>query len=94
MTRRPGGRGGRPTTPLDEASPQTWYAAAKNTAESHQSPPTSVNPGTKWRINLYRIDGLGADPQRPHFMCWQPTCVYVNREPNHVPEHFGTLEFR
>ena len=34
---------------------------------------------------------LGEDPQR-HFMCWQPTCV-VNRDPNHVPEHFGTLVF-
>jgi len=34
---------------------------------------------------------LGSDPQR-HFMCWQPTCV-VNRDPNHVPEHFGTMIF-
>jgi hypothetical protein len=50
-----------------------------------------VKDGTKWRINLYRIDGLGADPQR-HFMCWQPTCV-VDRDPNHVPEHFGTMIF-
>jgi hypothetical protein len=25
-------------------------------------------------------------------MCWQPTCV-VNRDPNHVPENFGTLIF-
>jgi hypothetical protein len=47
--------------------------------------------GDKWRVNLYRIDGLGADPVR-RFMCWQPTCV-VNRDPNHVPEHFGTLIF-
>ena len=33
-----------------------------------------------WRANLYRIDGLGEDPQR-HFMCWQQTCV-VNRDPS------------
>ena len=28
-------------------------------------------------------------PQR-HFLCWQQTCV-ANRDPNHVPENFGTL---
>ena len=48
-------------------------------------------PGTRWRMNLYRIDGDGPDPQR-RFLCWQPTCV-VNRDPNHVPEAFGTLVF-
>ena len=42
-------------------------------------------------MNLYRIDGQGPDTKR-HFMCWQPTCV-LNRDPNHVPEHFGTLVF-
>src|SRR6266567_764518 len=48
--------------------------------------------GDDWTdIKHYRIDGLGEDPQR-RFMCWQPTCV-VNRDPNHVPEHFGTLIF-
>jgi hypothetical protein len=68
---------------------QVWYAAARIplAAVSVQA----VEPGTKWRMNLYRIDGLGADPQR-HFLCWQPTCVQ-NRDPNHVPEHFGTLVF-
>ena len=66
-----------------------WYAAARVPLKSVSEQP--VKPGTKWRANLYRIDGLGDDPQR-HFMCWQPTCV-VNRDPNHVPEHFGTLIF-
>jgi len=66
-----------------------WYAAARVPLRSVSEKP--VVAGTKWRANLYRIDGLGADPQR-HFMCWQPTCV-VNRDPNHVPEHFGTLVF-
>jgi hypothetical protein len=66
-----------------------WYAAA-------QIPLTSISKvriaaGSRWRMNLYRIEGLGADPQR-HFLCWQPTCV-INRDPNHVPEHFGTLVF-
>jgi hypothetical protein len=66
-----------------------WYAAARIPLSSVSEKP--ITPGTKWRANLYRIDGLGEDPQR-HFMCWQPTCV-VNRDPNHVPEHFGTLIF-
>jgi hypothetical protein len=73
---------------IDEAN-KVWYAAAKVPLKSVSDHP--VKPGTKWRANLYRIDGLGEDPQR-HFMCWQPTCV-VNRDPNHVPEHFGTLVF-
>jgi hypothetical protein len=66
-----------------------WYAAARVPLASVSD--MKVKEGTKWRVNLYRIDGLGADPQR-HFMCWQPTCV-VNRDPNHVPEHFGTMIF-
>ena len=66
-----------------------WYAAARVPLRSVSE--KEVQAGTKWRVNLYRIDGLGADPVR-HFMCWQPTCV-VNRDPNHVPEHFGTLVF-
>ena len=66
-----------------------WYAVARVPLRSVSEKP--VEAGTKWRVNLYRIDGLGADPVR-HFMCWQPTCV-INRDPNHVPEHFGTLVF-
>jgi hypothetical protein len=66
-----------------------WYAAARIPLKAISLQP--VNAGTKWRMNLYRIDGLGADPQR-HFLCWQPTCVQ-NRDPNHVPENFGTLIF-
>jgi hypothetical protein len=74
---------------IDEAN-HIWYAAAKVPLKSVSEKP--VKPGTKWRANLYRIDGLGEDPQR-HFLCWQQTCV-VNRDPNHVPEHFGTLIFK
>jgi hypothetical protein len=73
---------------IDEKN-HVWYAAARVPLKSVSEQP--VKPGTKWRGNLYRIDGLGEDPQR-HFMCWQPTCV-VNRDPNHVPENFGTLIF-
>lgn len=68
---------------------KVWYAAARIPLSAISE--KKITPGTKWRMNLYRIDGLGADPQR-HFLCWQPTCVQ-NRDPNHVPEHFGTLIF-
>ena len=50
-----------------------------------------VKPGTRWHMNLYRIEGQGADPQR-HFLCWQQTCA-GKRDPNHVPENFGALLF-
>jgi hypothetical protein len=73
---------------IDEKN-HVWYAAARVPLRSVSE--KQVAAGTKWRVNLYRIDGLGEDPVR-HFMCWQPTCV-VNRDPNHVPEHFGTLVF-
>lgn len=73
---------------IDEKA-KIWYAAARIplSAVTEQK----VQAGTKWRANLYRIEGLGEDPKR-HFMCWQPTCV-VNRDPNHVPENFGTITF-
>lgn len=73
---------------IDETN-HIWYAAARVPLRSVSE--KQVAAGTKWRANLYRIDGLGADPVR-RFLCWQPTCV-VNRDPNHVPEHFGTLVF-
>jgi len=73
---------------IDEAR-KVWYAAARIPLIAVSASP--VKPGTKWRANLYRIEGLGPDEKR-HFLCWQPTCV-VNRDPNHVPENFGTLVF-
>ena len=73
---------------IDEKN-HIWYAAARVPLRSVSEKKAAA--GTKWRLNLYRIDGLGADPER-RFLCWQPTCV-VNRDPNHVPEHFGTLTF-
>ncbi len=73
---------------IDEAR-KVWYAAARIPLASVTADP--IAPGAKWRMNLYRIEGLGPDTQR-HFMCWQPTCVQ-KRDANHVPEHFGTLIF-
>jgi MFS transporter, ACS family, glucarate transporter len=66
-----------------------WYAAARIPLSSITTMP--VTAGTRWRMNLYRIDGPGPDPRR-RFLCWQPTCL-ENHDPNHVPEHFGTLVF-
>lgn len=74
---------------IDRAS-KVWYAAARIPLKAVSNAP--VKAGTRWRINLYRIEGLGPDSER-HFLCWQPTCVQ-NRDPNHVPEHFGTLVFQ
>ncbi len=82
-------RSGWKTTARIDTATRTWYAAARIPLKAVSSEPVTV--GTKWRANLYRIEGLGADPVR-HFLCWNPTCV-VNRDPNHVPEHFGTLMF-
>ncbi len=73
---------------IDESA-HRWYAAARVPLEAVSR--TRVVPGTRWRMNLYRIDGSGPDTAR-HFLCWQQTCV-KDRDPNHVPEHFGTLVF-
>ena len=73
---------------IDEQA-RVWYAAAKIPLRAVSAAP--VKPGVRWRVNLYRIDGDGPDSRRK-FLCWQPTCV-VNRDPNHVPENFGTLVF-
>jgi hypothetical protein len=68
---------------------KVWYAAARIPLRAVTT--SRVSPGARFRMNLYRIEGLGPDTQR-HFLCWQPTCVQ-NRDPNHVPENFGTLVF-
>ncbi|HEX8180797.1 MAG TPA: carbohydrate-binding family 9-like protein [Pyrinomonadaceae bacterium] len=46
-------------------------------------------PGARWRANLYRCVGAGA--QRG-YLAWQPT---LTPEPSfHVPQRFGWLEFK
>jgi hypothetical protein len=82
-------RSGWKTAAKIDLRKKVWYAAARIPFASVSK--EKIAAGSRWRMNLYRIDGLGADPQR-HFLCWQPTCVQ-NRDPNHVPEHFGTLVF-
>ncbi len=83
-------RSGWVTTARIDPATHMWYAAARIPLSAVDS--SGVHAGTRWRMNLYRTDGLGPDPQR-HFLCWQPTCV-VDRDPNHVPENFGTLVFK
>jgi hypothetical protein len=73
---------------IDEKA-RIWYAACRIPLRSVSEKP--VKAGTRWRANLYRIDGEGPDSQR-RFMCWQQTCA-IGRDPNHVPENFGTLIF-
>ncbi len=66
-----------------------WYAGVQIPLKAVSS--RTVTPGTRWRANLYRIAGQGPDSRR-QFLCWQPTCS-PGRDPNHVPENFGTLIF-
>ncbi|MBI4499579.1 MAG: carbohydrate-binding family 9-like protein [Gemmatimonadetes bacterium] len=73
---------------IDEPA-HRWYAAARIPLSAISADP--VKPGTRWRVNLYRIDGEGPDRDR-RFLCWRSTCV-INRDPNHVPEAFGALVF-
>lgn len=82
-------RSGWTTAARIDDKAKIWYAAMRIPLRSVSEKP--VTPGTRWRLNLYRIEGQGEDPVR-HFLCWNPTCV-LNRDPNHVPENFGTLEF-
>ncbi len=81
-------RSGWETTARIEEANKIWYAAARIPLKSISEKP--VKPGTKWRINFYRIDAPGDDKQR-HFMCWQQTCSHQHG--NHTPESFGTLIF-
>jgi len=82
-------RSGWKTAARIDKMAKIWYAAAKIPLSAISA--QKIKAGTRWRANLYRIEGLGDDSRR-HFMCWQPTCV-VNRDPNHVPENFGTITF-
>ena len=64
---------------IDDRS-HIWYAAAR--VPLHSVSETPVRKGTRWRVNLYRIEGDRPDSRR-HFLCWQLTCV-ENHDPNHV----------
>lgn len=50
-----------------------------------------LKPGDSWRINLYRLDGHGDDPQR-RFLSWSPLPEGENRS-FHQPASFGIIKF-
>ena len=82
-------RSGWTTTARIDTERKIWYAAARIPLNAISETP--VVRGTRWRGNLYRIDGEGSDAVRS-FLCWRPSCV-TNRDPNHVPERFGAFVF-
>ena len=50
---------------IDEKN-HVWYAAARVPLRSVSE--KQVSAGTKWRANLYRIDGLGCRPGAPLYV--------------------------
>lgn len=68
---------------------KVWWAAARIPLKAITA--DAVEPGTRWRMDLYRIDGSGPQEKR-RVMCWQPLCT-PEHPSNHTPEHFGTLSF-
>ncbi len=82
-------RSGWRTAARIDSKRHVWYAAAQIPLSAVSA--ETVKAGTRWRANLYRIEGQGSDSQR-HFLCWQPTCA-PGLDPNHVPENFGTMIF-
>lgn len=82
-------RSGWTTTARIDTERKIWYAAARIPLKAVSEAP--VKRGSRWRGNLYRIDGVGPDAERT-FLCWRPSCA-TNRDPNHVPERFGTFVF-
>ncbi len=83
-------RSGWTTAARIDSKRKVWYAAARIPLSAVSDTP--VVRGSRWRGNLYRIDGEGPDAMRS-FLCWRPSCV-TDRDPNHVPERFGTFVFQ
>ncbi len=66
-----------------------WMAEMKIPAKSMGV--EELKPGDSWRINLYRLDGHGDDPQR-RFLSWSPLPEGENRS-FHQPASFGIIKF-
>lgn len=66
-----------------------WTAEMRIPVKAFSVPP--LTPGTEWRLNLYRIDGPGADPQR-RFLCWSLLPPGPNKS-FHQPASFGLIKF-
>ena len=86
----PGGRGNLKSgltrsVQIDEES-KIWTAEL---AIPMKSLTLKFDPMGSWRVNFYRVEGK-AEPRK--YLAWQPTMA---PQPNfHVPEKFGTLQFR
>lgn len=72
-----------------DAKHHVWTAEMKIPVKSMGA--TALQPGTLWRLNLYRLDGLGDDPQR-RFFAWSPLPP-GNNHSFHQPASFGIIKF-
>jgi hypothetical protein len=75
-------------TRIDEKH-HIWMAEMKIPVKSMGV--SEITPGAVWRINLYRLDGHGDDPQR-RFLAWAPLPPGENRS-FHQPASFGMIKF-
>jgi hypothetical protein len=72
-----------------DATHHVWTAEMK--IPVHSMGAKALQPGTAWRLNLYRLDGPGDDTQR-RFLAWSPLPPGDNRS-FHQPASFGIIKF-
>ena len=72
-----------------DAKQHVWTAEMKIPVKSMGV--NALRPGMQWRLNFYRLDGHGDDPQR-RFLCWSPLPPGENRS-FHQPASFGIITF-
>ncbi len=72
-----------------DAKHYVWTAEMKIPVKSMGAKP--LQPGTEWRLNLYRLDGPGDDSHR-RFLAWSPLPDGPNRS-FHQPASFGIIKF-
>lgn len=72
-----------------DAKHRVWTAEMKIPVKSMGV--DALQPGMQWRLNLYRLDGHGDDPQR-RFLAWSPLPPGENRS-FHQPASFGIIKF-
>ena len=71
--------------------PLTWYLEYKLPLSFLQNylPFEQPGPGVKWRANFYKC---GDKTSHPHWLTWAP--VGFPQPKFHLPEFFGTIEFK
>lgn len=74
------------TTRVDEKS-KVWTCEMRIPVSTMNVP--HINADTQWRINFYRADGPGGDPQR-RFLSWN---TIPEGRTFHVPTRFGIIRF-